>query len=122
MLYFCTDILAGMLWEGYNFLDQAVSELSAVGAPTRSLVVVLLLVYDVLLIAFGGGVWTYSRKRALRITGGLLIGIGVLGFVGVPFPLQLGAPEATFANIIHSLLAGIVVLFFLLAIGFGAFA
>ena len=111
-----------MLWEGYNFLDQAVSELSAVGAPTRSLVVVLLLVYDVLLIAFGGGVWTYSRKRALRITGGLLIGIGVLGFVGVPFPLQLGAPEATFANIIHSLLAGIVVLFFLLAIGFGAFA
>ena len=122
LLYLCTDILAGMLWEGYNFLDQAVSELSAIGALTRPLVVALGLIYDVLMIAFGVGVWTSSRKRTLRITGGLLMGIGVLGFVGVPFPLQLGAPEATFANIIHSLLAGIVVLFFLLTIGFGAFA
>lgn len=122
LLYIGTDILAGMLWEGYNFIDQAVSELSAIGAPTRPFVVMLLLVYDVLMIAFGIGVWTYSRRRALRITGGLLLGIGVVGFLGIPFPLQLGAPEATFINTIHSLLAGVVVLFFLLAIGFGAFA
>jgi hypothetical membrane protein len=56
LLYVGTDILAGMLWEGYSFTHQAVSELSAIGAPTRPLVVPLYFVYDVLMIAFGLGV------------------------------------------------------------------
>jgi len=34
-LYIGTEILAGMLWKGYSFTDQAVSELSAMDAPTR---------------------------------------------------------------------------------------
>ncbi len=116
-----TDILAVSLWKGYNIIDQAVSELSAVGAPTRSLVVVLGVVYGVLMIVFGVGVWTYSRKRIVHITGVILMAIGVTGFVWIPFPLQLGAPETTLANTIHSILAYIVVIFFLLAMGFGAF-
>ncbi len=122
LLYVGTDILAGTLWEGYSFTDQAVSELSAIGAPTRPLVVPLYLAYDVLMIAFGLGVWGYSRKRALRFTGGLLVGIGAVGLVGVPFPLHLGEAEATFTNTMHSIIAGVTVLLFLLAMGFGAFA
>ena len=43
LLWIGTDIVAGVLWEGYSFVDQAVSELSAIGAPTRPLVVPLLL-------------------------------------------------------------------------------
>jgi hypothetical protein len=46
LLYVGTDILAGTLWEGYSFTSQAVSELSAIGAPTRPLVVPLYLAYD----------------------------------------------------------------------------
>lgn len=30
-----TDLLGGMLWKGYNFASQAISELTAIGAPTR---------------------------------------------------------------------------------------
>jgi len=122
LLYVGTDILAGTLWEGYSFADQAVSELSAIDAPTRPLVVPLYLAYDVLTIAFGLGVWGYSRKRALRFTGGLLVGIGALGFVGVPFPLQLRVAEATFTNTMHSIIAGVNGSLFLLAMGFGAIA
>jgi len=122
LLYVGTDILAGMLWDGYSFTHQAVSELSAIGAPTRPLVVPLYLAYDVLMIAFGLGVWGYSRKLALRFTGVLLVGIGAVGLVGVPFPLQLGGAEATFTNTMHSILAGVSGLLFLLAMGFGAFA
>ena len=48
LLYLGTDILAGLLWEGYSFAHQAVSELSAVDAPTRPLTFALYLVYDVL--------------------------------------------------------------------------
>ncbi|MDH5439194.1 MAG: DUF998 domain-containing protein [Candidatus Bathyarchaeota archaeon] len=123
LLYVGTDILAGTLWEGYSFTSQAISELSAIGAPTRPLVVPLDLAYDVLMIAFGLGVWGYSRKRALRFTGGLLVGMGAVGLVQVSFfPMHLRGAEATFTDIMHSILAGVHVLLILLAMGFGATA
>jgi len=122
VLYFCTDILGGMLWQGYSFVNQAVSELSAISSPTRSFVVPLYLVYDGLLIAFGFGVYGFSQKRAMRVTGGLLVGLGVVGFAGTPFPLQLGVAEAAFGNTMHSVIAGLTVILYLLAMGFGAFA
>lgn len=122
VLYFGTDILASWLWKGYSFTNQAVSELSAIGAPTRPLVVPLYFVYDVLTIAFGLGLLAYSRKHALRFIGGLLVGIGVVGFLGVPFPLQLGVVEATFTNTMHSIISGVQGLSYLVAMGVGVFA
>ncbi len=122
LLYTATDILAGMLWEGYSFIDQAVSELSAIGAPTRPLVVPLYVAHDVLMIAFGLGVWGYSRKRAQRFVGGLLVGYSVVGFVGLLFPIHQRGVEATFTDTMHSVLAGVTVLLILLAMGFGAIA
>jgi len=111
-----------VLFPGYSFFHQAVSELSAIGAPTRTLIVPLYLVYDLFTIMFGLGIWLHSQKRSLRITASLLIVNAATGFVGVPFPLQLGAVEATFTNTMHSILAGVNVILFLLAMGFGAFA
>ena len=67
------------------------------------------------MIAFGLGVWEQSRIRPLRLIGCLMATIGVLGFVGVPFPLQLGVTEATFTNTIHSIIAGAIGFLFLVA-------
>ncbi len=122
LVWIGNDIVAGMLWQGYSFTDQAISELSGIGAPTRPLVVSVLLVYDVLLRAFGFGIWAQSRRRALRLIAGIMVTIGVLGFVGMLFPLQLGVTEATFSNTLHSIIAGLVGLLFLLGMGLGAFA
>jgi len=123
LLYVGTDILAGMLWEGYSFINQAISELSAIGAPTRPLVAPLLIIYVVLLIAFGLGVWrSAGQNRALRVTGGLWIGIGLVGLAWTPFPMHLGEPVSSLANTMHSIFAGVQVLLTLLAIGFGAVA
>jgi len=41
MLYGAMIVSVGMLWEGYRSASQTVSELSAIGAPTRPLWVVL---------------------------------------------------------------------------------
>jgi hypothetical protein len=74
-------------------------------------------------IAFGLGVWGYSRKRAQRFTGGLLVGYAVVGLVQVSFfPMHLRGAEATFTDTMHSILAGVTVLLILLAMGFGAIA
>lgn len=52
LLYVVATILGAMVWEGYNALSQTVSELFAIDAPSRSLVIPLFLVYDALMIAF----------------------------------------------------------------------
>ncbi len=123
LLYVGTDILAGMLWKGYSFTSQAISELSAIGAPTRPLLTLTGTVYLFLVIAFGSGVWiSAGRNRALRVTGGLLIGIGLVGLAWAPFPMHLGEPVSSFANTIHSIFAGVQVLLILVTIGFGAVA
>jgi hypothetical protein len=43
LLYVGSDILAAMRWEGYSYTAQTVSELRAVGAPTRAFLVPILL-------------------------------------------------------------------------------
>jgi hypothetical protein len=123
LLYVGTDILAGTLYPGYSFINQAISEESAIGAPTRSFVVPLLFIYTVLVLAFGWGVWRFAdQNRALRISGGLLIGIGLVGLAWTPFPMYQGEPASSFANTTHSIFAGVQVTLILLTMGFGAIA
>ena len=37
LFYFGMDAVAALLYDGYSYTDQTISELSAIGAPTRSL-------------------------------------------------------------------------------------
>jgi len=123
LLYVGSDILAAMLWEGYSYTGQTVSELRAIGAPTRPLLVPVLAVYTVLEIAFGVGVWgSAGRKRALRVLGGLLIGLAVVDLVAPFFPMQLRGTEFAFTDAMHIILSIVTVLLLLLIIGVGATA
>src|SRR5689334_24904528 len=90
LLYVAMNIFVAMQYEGYSSASQTVSELSAIGAPTRPLWVVLGIPYTLLVTAFGLGVWkSASRTRALRIAGGLIVAYGGLG-VAWPFaPMHL---------------------------------
>ena len=36
LLYAAADVLAGLRWDGYSFRDQTISELGAIGAPSRA--------------------------------------------------------------------------------------
>jgi hypothetical protein len=121
LLYVGTDILAAMRYEGYSYTAQAVSELSAIGAPTRPLVVPLFTMHSVLQIAFGLGVWMSARrKRSLRFTAGLLVGVGLIDLVGPFFPMHLRGAELTLTDTMHIILASVTVVFILLTIGVGA--
>jgi hypothetical protein len=128
LLYVGMDILAGMLYEGYSYTAQTISELSAIGAPTRWVWAVLGPAYSLLAIAFGWGVWrSAGPKRSLRIIGGLMIIYGVIGIVAWPFaPMHqrevLAAGGGTWNDTMHIVLGMVDVLLMLLAIGFGAAA
>ncbi len=112
-------------FEGYSPISQTVSELSAIGAPTRPLWMLLGSVYDALVVAFGLGVWVSAGgKRALYVVSGLLVAFGMLGcawpFASMHQPEVLAAGGGTLSDTLHIILGMVTVLFMLLAIGFGA--
>lgn len=123
LLYVGSDILAAMRWEGYSYTAQSVSELRALGAPTRPFLVPVLLVYSLLEIAFGWGVrGVAGPKRALRIAGTLLIGLGIVDLVAPFSPMHLRGADFTLTDTMHIILTVVTVLLILLITGFGAAA
>jgi hypothetical protein len=127
LLYVAMNVVVAMQWEGYSSVSQTVSELSAIGAPTRSLWVLPAAFYTVLVTAFGWGVWKSARRiRVLRIVGGLIVAYGALGLVWPFAPMHLrealAAGSSTLSDTMHLVLGGVTVVLMLLAIGFGAAA
>jgi hypothetical protein len=123
LIYVGSDILAAMLWEGYSYTAQSVSELRAIGAPTRSLLLPILYIYSALEIAFGFGVWSAAGpKRSLGITGGLLIVMGLLDAIALSFTLNLGEAVGSLANTLHTGVTVANMLTMLLILAFGATA
>ena len=82
-VYILTDVLGALRYPGYDFTSQGVSELMAVGAPTKHLVDSIFVVYGVLAVAFAIGVLRESSgQRALRVTGLLLLAYALAGLPG----------------------------------------
>jgi hypothetical protein len=122
LLHLGTDWLAGKLLKGYSFAAQSMSELSAAGSPTRSLVVPLTLVANTLMVAFGAGVWRAAGRAFLpRAVAGLVIGNAAAGLVATLFfPTRYGErPDFVSPGVIAIFLS---VLFFVLAMILGAVA
>jgi hypothetical protein len=127
LLYVAMTIFVAMQWETYSSASQTISELSAIGAPTRSLWAVPGAIYTVLVTAFGWGVWkSAGRSRALRIAGGLILAYGALGVLWPFAPMHLretlAAGGGTLSDTMHLVLASVTVLLMLLAISFAATA
>jgi len=127
LLYVAMNVFVPMRYEGYSSVSQTISELSAVGAPTRPLWMVLGFVYTLLVTAFGWGVWASAHgNRRLRVVGGLVVAYGLSGFAWPFAPMHqravLAAGGGTLSDTIHLVLGGVTILMYLIALGFGAAA
>ena len=120
MLYVGTDILLAMRYEGYSYTSQTISELSAIGAPTRLLWIAMTFLFNPLVIAFGIGVWKAASKKSLRISGMLLAVWGAIGFVWLFFPMHVRGAIGSTTDTMHLVMAGITVPLMMLFIGFGS--
>ena len=121
-LYAVSDVLAGMQWEGYSFRDQTISELGAIGAPSRPLFAALLLVVYGLMIAFGVGVLKAAGgNRRVRIVGGLLVGLGVIALtVGQFASMRLRENAQGLASTMHLIEGMLAMLVIFSAMGIAA--
>jgi|SRR5271157_37871 len=125
LVYVAINIFGAMQFEGYSSFSQTVSELIAIGAPSRSLVVQLMLVYGILICAFGVGIWmSAGRKRALCIAAILIVAKEVLGaVVTLFFPIHLRGVAGMMTDTMHGILTSVgVFLFMFPAMGLGASA
>ncbi|HJW29130.1 MAG TPA: DUF998 domain-containing protein, partial [Saprospiraceae bacterium] len=127
VLYVAINIIVPMQWEGYSLASRVPSELSAIGAPTRTLWMVLATPYTFLILAFALGVWKSAvGNRPLRIAGGLMIAYGMIGFLWPFAPMHmrevLATSGPTFSDTMHQVLAGVTVMLYLFSLGFAAVA
>lgn len=125
VLYIAMNIFIPMMFAGYSSASQTVSELSAIGVPTRTLWVSLGVVYTLLIIAFASGILLIpTHNKKLRITGILILAYGIISLLWPFAPMHqreaLAMGQGSFTDILHIVLAVITVCLMLAAVSFGA--
>lgn len=121
--YTAINLIVPQFFPGYSSFSQTVSELSAIGAPTRQLWNELCIAFTVLITAFGCGVWlSAGRSRPLLIAGGLLMAYGLVGIFWPPMHLRetLAAGGKTLTDTLHILFTTVTSLLMMAAMAFGA--
>ena len=125
LFYVAINIIVPTQYEGYSIASQTVSELSAVGAATRSLWVSLAIVYTVFVVAFGWGIWiSAEEKRTLRIAGGLMIAYATFGLFWPPMHQRevLAAGGGTLTDTLHIVWTMVTAIMMMLVIWLGGAA
>lgn len=124
VIYTAMLVLVPMFWSDYSSSSQTVSELSAIGAPTRPLWGTVGILWMLLYAAFGWGVWKSASGRALRNAGGAIFVAAVVGIFWPPMHLRevLAAGGASLTDTLHIVWTAINGVLTLLAMGFTAAA
>jgi hypothetical protein len=124
VLYVTMTLVVGELWSGYSTAHQTISELSAIGAPTRPLWIVLGSLYNLLIGAFGWIVWKTAQPGALRVVGALLLTHAVFDVWWPPMHQRtvLAAGGSTLTDTLHIAWTIVTSVLFVAALGFGAAA
>lgn len=121
LVYFAINIIVPFRWPEYVVASQTVSELSAIGAPTRSLWILLCAPYTLLTLLFAVGMWrSVGTNRRLRIAGFSLLVYSLLGFLWPLAPMHLretlAAGGGTWTDRFHIALGAVTEILFLLAL------
>lgn len=106
LLYIVITCIVIAQWPGYSAMSQTESELSAIGAPTRKLWLVLSTPYTLLMFAFAWGVSkSASKNPTLRIAAFFLLLYSAMGFLWPFVPIHpretLAAKGAAFRDTLH---------------------
>jgi hypothetical protein len=125
LLYVFMNTICAFLYPGYSAASQTVSELSAIDAPTRPLWVSLGIIYGLLVILFGCGLWQSANiHRRLPTLGVILIINSIIGFFWPPMHQRevIAAGGGTLTDTLHIAFTAITVPLMIAAIVIGATA
>lgn len=117
------DVIAALLHPDYhNYAAQMVSELMAVGAPTRDLLVYLFVPYNLLVFAFAAGVWLCADTPATRLASAALLGYALVSTAGLLlYPMDVRGTVNSQRDGPHIVATVVLSLFIMAAMAGGAF-
>ena len=124
-LFIVTDIVAAaLLYPGYDYAAQQVSELSAIGAPSRDFWMVMAYPYGLLTVAFAVGVWLLAGgSLSLRLAAVFILLFAANSFAwGWVAPMHMRGTQFTDSDTMHIAFAVSAVVLMTCFIGFGASA
>jgi hypothetical protein len=105
--YIGLDLVAASIYPAYSLRDQAISELSATGAPTAGLWSMVSPIFAILLLAFAIGLWRLTRVRVLRVVAALMTALVALGPLWALFPMHQRGAATDAQDVGHLVLAGL---------------
>ena len=124
VVYVAADVISSLRYEGYEYHGQAISELAAVGAPSRPLFVAFMLAYNALLLAFTAGIWrTAHGKRAVYYMVAAFVANVAVGMFGLLlFNMDQRGAEETFRGSLHGPATLVESVFIMASMAFAAAA
>ncbi len=111
--YAAINVFVPLTWPEYSVVDLTVSEISAIGAPTRLMWVLVVMPYTLLFAAFGLGVLRLAEdNRSRHVVGWLVIFYSAFNFYWPPMHSRevLAAGGASLTDTLHLTWAGVTVL------------
>jgi hypothetical protein len=120
--YVAMNIIVPFRLDGYDWVSQTVSELSAIGVPTRQLWIQMAALYSLLLILFGGGIYMSANgKKSLKLAGIMVIAYGIIGLAWPPMHQReaIAAGQGTSTDTMHIVFTYVTVLIMILVIILG---
>src|SRR6476646_11241573 len=123
LVYVSSDVIGALSYPGYDYSSQAISEMSAIGAPTAELLAPFYTAFSVLFAAFAAGIWLAAGgRRSLRWSAGLLIAVAALGIAWAFFPMSMRGAGRSSTDTMHLILSGVTMLLLAGAVATGAAA
>lgn len=120
-LYVAMNVIGLLQDPSQGVMTHTISELSAIDAPPRPTWVALGVIYNLLMIAFGAGVWLAAgRKRSLRAAGVLFAVAAAIGFFWPP--MHQRGTETSLTDTLHIVWTGVHNLLTLAAMTLAALA
>jgi hypothetical membrane protein len=106
-VYVAGDVVSGLLYPGYSFRDQWISELTARGSPVRPVMLGVMTLHGLLGAGLALGIWrSAGGSRSLRPVGPLLVTAGAVGFfTHVVFPMSSRGMRPSFSDTMHMALS-----------------
>lgn len=123
LVYAIADIVCSITYEGYHYTSQTISELSAIGAPTREIWNSFMMIYTLLMVLFAWGIWQSARgSRAARIIAITIFSYVVIGIFWPPMHQRqvIASGGGTLTDTLHIVFTMVNVPLTIVTIAFGA--
>lgn len=123
--YTFMNLFVPLHYPGYSSISLTVSELSAIGAPTRILWVLLGTLYPLFYASFGWGIlYVYGNNKKLKMLAQVIIGYSILNLYWPPMHMReaIAAGAKSLSDTLHITWTIVTLLLFICTMGLGAAA